>query len=119
MTVQTTFVGGVNPWQQYFKDEKPVHHNKGSELTINKSKLVVIDCEGKPIPLGFIKRSRDFFDKMEPGFTLKFDPADHSKIVYLFRMWRAKQPGSLIASKFVQVGQVGLSQSKAWKKNER
>ena len=118
MTIQTTFVGGVNPWHQYFKDEKPVHHNKGSELTINKSKLVVIDCEGKPIPLGFIKRSRDFFDKMKPGYTLKCDPEDHRKVTYLFRMWRNRQAAPLRAAKFVQFGQMGLAQSEVWNKNE-
>lgn len=107
MTVQTTFAKSGNPWA-YISEPKKEH----MRLTIDLTKLSITDANGNPIKLGKITKSSDFLDKMNPGYLLNFDPADHRRVRYLFLKWREKQPGNLTAGKFVKFGQMSLSTSK-------
>lgn len=117
MTIQTTFAGGVNPWQQYFRPVKVKNPKYKTPLSIDITKVALFDAKMKQIDIGVISKGADMFVKMKPGFTLKCDPKDHKVVNQHFYLWRNSHPKKYRLQKFVQLGQMGLSTSREWVKN--
>lgn len=87
MTVQTTFVGGVNPWAQYFKEEKP-KRGRGSKLTIDVDQLVMKNEVGDRVGFDSLENYKDIFVKIKDGYSITCGAGDIAKVLDSFQRYR-------------------------------